>query len=516
MAEVIGKSERLMPRKRKDFTEAIEASKPAPELPRPIVSLLDALPEVEMRLAAFGREPVTPWWRDVLERFYAQSLRQLVLRVGRRGRKSETLCLVGVLEARWGNHPVPNGDVGVVAVVSVDLREAGERLRVIDSLLTWLDIPHKTTARAIKLETIEGRPDIEFRTYAATMGGVRGFTCICAILDEVAFWKDVDTGANPATEVIESLRPAMVAMPNARMFLSSSPLGMLDAHADAFNAGDGGGQMVAFAPTWVANPSVTEEATRFLCVNEQRWSREYGAIPMEGTEESLLSSAMLDRCTRTGNVIPPREPGLIYVAAMDPGFVRNPWTLAVACMRWDGEKIKRSIVGVWEWKGTSAKPNEPETVLRDVAAIVKPYGIEMVESDQYERFGLDTIARRKDIGLYIRVESRGSQERLGMYEAIVTKFSDGEIDIPEHAQLRADLLGIRQKLTAGGFTISLQEVGDRHCDYAPSVVLALSSKYHREPAVKPPIRLLTHADVVAKIQSDMFAKHRRMVEHDAD
>ena len=68
-----------------------------------------------------------------------------------------------------------------------------------------------------------------------------------------------------------------------------------------------------------------------------------------------------------------------------------------------------------------------------------------------------------------------------MHEALVTHMSDGEVDIPPDKQLRADLLGIRQKLTANGFTISLQEVGDRHCDYAPSVVLALETNWHEEP-----------------------------------
>ena len=484
------------------FEAAVEASK-APTLPPAApMTLLDHLPEVESRLQVFGREPMTPWWRGTLDAFYSRPARQLVLRVGRRGRKSETLCLVGVLEARWGDHPVPNGDVGVVAVVSVDLREAGERLRVIDSLLTWLDIPHKTTARAIKLETIEGRPEIEFRTYAATMGGVRGFTCICAILDEVAFWKDVDTGANPATEVIESLRPAMVAMPNARMFLSSSPMGMLDAHADAFAQGDSDGQMVAFAPTWLANPSVTKEATRFLCTNEQRWQREYGAIPMEGFEESLLSSSMLDKCTRSGPMFLPREPGCVYVAGMDPGFTRNPWTLAISCLRWVGEKLTRSIVGVWQWQGTPSKPNEPEAVLKAVASIVKPYGIEVIESDQYERFGLNTIAQRPDIGLYVRVSARSAAERLAMYESIVTQMSDGEIDLPPDKQLRADLLGIRQKLTPNGFTISLTEIGDRHCDYAPSVTLALASSWHEEPPRAARPELPTHESV----QREMIRK----------
>jgi hypothetical protein len=268
----------------------------------------------------------------------------------------------------------------------------------------------------------------------------------------------------------------MATQPKARIFLSSSPLGRLDAHAAAFDEGDTDRQLTAFAATWTANPSVTEEQTRELEPDEDRWRREYASIPMEGDEASFLSAALLDHATRKTPGDIPSEKGVTYVGAQDPGFTRNPWTFVIAGRRFVEGRIRRSIVLAREWRGTQERPLDPAWVLGQIAILSRPYGVEGIYSDQYERFGLQSIAERPEIGLSIYVQERSATERLARYEALVTQLSDGEIELPPDKQLRADLLAVRQKLTPNGFTIQLPETPDgRHCDYAPSLTLALAN-----------------------------------------
>jgi hypothetical protein len=45
---------------------------------------------------------------------------------------------------------------------------------------------------------------------------IRGRTVLCAILDEVAFWRD-DTSANPDIEVFRALRPALATLPDSML-----------------------------------------------------------------------------------------------------------------------------------------------------------------------------------------------------------------------------------------------------------------------------------------------------------
>jgi hypothetical protein len=436
------------------------------------MSVVARIAPLERALVSEGFPAMSPWWRETLAAFYESGRRQLVLRVGRRGGKSSTLCRIAVLEALYGDHRIPPGDVGVVAIVSVRRAEADERLRTICAILDVLRVKYKPIEGGIELRD---RP-VCFRVYTASIAGVSGFTAICVICDEVSKWRDADTGANPAREVLASVRPTMATQPKARIFLSSSPLGRLDAHAAAFDEGDTARQLTAFAPTWVANPSVTEEQTRELEPDEDRWRREYAAIPMEGDEASFLSATLLDRATRkVAGDVPPEE-GVTYVAAQDPGFTRNPWTFVIAGRRLVERRIRRSIVLAREWRGTRERPLDPAWVLGQIALLCRPYGIDTVYSDQYERFGLQSIAERPEIGLSVYVQERSATERLARYEALVTQLSDGEIELPPDRQLRADLLAVRQKLTPNGFTIHLPETPDgRHADYAPSVTLALAS-----------------------------------------
>jgi hypothetical protein len=58
-----------------------------------------------------------------------------------------------------------------------------------------------------------------------------------------------------------------------------------------------------------------------------------------------------------------------------------------------------------EWRGTREKPLDPAWVLGEIALLCRPYGIDTVSSDQYERFGLQSIAERPEIGLSIYVQA---------------------------------------------------------------------------------------------------------------
>lgn len=77
-----------------------------------------ALATISSRLAAKRFPDLSPFWADTLASFYSSGARQLVVRAGRRGGKSSTMARVAVAEALFGEHKIPSGDVGVVAIVS--------------------------------------------------------------------------------------------------------------------------------------------------------------------------------------------------------------------------------------------------------------------------------------------------------------------------------------------------------------------------------------------------------------
>ncbi|WP_437611159.1 hypothetical protein WMF20_04985 [Sorangium sp. So ce834] len=292
--------------------------------------ILDHLRAVDAELVAQGFPAISPWWWSTLERFYLSGRRTLVLRVGRRGGKSSTLCRVAVVEALFGEHHIPPGDVGTVPIVSTSRDEAAARLRTIEVILRALGVEFRKAGEAIELQRDDGAP-VAFKVFAASIAGVSGFTAIAAICDEVAKWADKDTGANPAKEVLASLRPTMATQPRARLFLSSSPLSTLDAHYDAFEQGETPTQCVAYAPTWIANPSISEQDTRALEPDARVWAREYRALPQAAISAAFDPDAV-DRAFR--------DPVCSYhagerVLVLDPSSGRNDsFTYAVVGWSW--------------------------------------------------------------------------------------------------------------------------------------------------------------------------------------
>src|SRR5690606_29101698 len=120
--------------------------------------------------------------------------------------KSSSLCLFAVAFAlAYDVSQIPPGDVGVVAFISTTRDEASQRLRTIRAILDALRIAYRPIEHGIELV---GRR-IVFKVFPASIAGVSGFTAILVVCDEVAKWRDADTGANPATDVLAAVRPTM-------------------------------------------------------------------------------------------------------------------------------------------------------------------------------------------------------------------------------------------------------------------------------------------------------------------
>ncbi len=100
---------------------------PCPLGSHPVGGRLRGLDDRLARFGGPGWQPLTPWWLEALEGFYGgyggsaaptSGSRIAVFRVGRRGRKSTSLCRVAVLEGLYGDHEQSPTDVNVVVAVS--------------------------------------------------------------------------------------------------------------------------------------------------------------------------------------------------------------------------------------------------------------------------------------------------------------------------------------------------------------------------------------------------------------
>jgi len=269
------------------------------------VQLPEKLQWINSELEAAGWPAMSPWWEKRLARLYTSNWiardrlfhpeiqrRSAVWRVARRGGKSSTICRVAVFECVFGEHEVPPGDIGIYAVISAERPQAKERVNTIKKICDVLRVDGKEYAESFEFKKIPRA----IRCFTASITSVVSFTCIGAMCDEEAIWRDTETGTNPAKEVLASLRPTMATMRNAVAHHVSAPWSTLDEHAKAFDRGTTADQIV-FGPaaTWEANPTLTEAETHILEPDETMWLRAYCAVPLASDETKFFNAALIDR-----------------------------------------------------------------------------------------------------------------------------------------------------------------------------------------------------------------------------
>jgi hypothetical protein len=444
-----------------------------------------ALLDIDQALERSGVPPISPYWRAEAERFYGSRARLLVECVGRGGDKSRTSTKMAIAETLAGDFHIPAGERHYYTHVAENRDESAKTLSILEQYLRVLRVQYGRSGDTIEL----GGLARGFRVLACRVGAVSGWRCIGWTADECAKWDN--EGADPSQEVISSIRAMTVTHPGARGRMFSSPLGTIGYFHKVWSRGTNAEQIAGHAASWQANPSITEAHTHELEPIEDVWRREYAAVPMEGSEESLIAPVLVDRATRSpsggpdGGLDVARETGVTYVAGMDPAFARNAWAFVVACQRRVAGRVKRSVVFAREWRGTRSAPLNPEWVLGQIKLHCRAYGVTGVWTDQYEKYGLQALAGRPEIDLGVWPDELNQHERLERWDWLLRMLLEGEIELHPEKKIRDDLLSVRRKLTPSGFTVSLPETSDgRHADYAPALLLALSHA-EVEPDAEP-------------------------------
>jgi hypothetical protein len=188
-------------------------------------------------------------------------------------------------------------------------------------------------------------------------------------------------------------------------------------------------------------------------------------------DEALLSHVAIQAATRAAPGDLPFDPACSYVGAMDPATRGNAWTVVL------GTRIgsKRRIAYARQWVGSRAKPLVPDEVFAEIAADVKPYGVEALETDQWSVDALRDVAGRHGLRLVERAIDRTDEGKTAkrIKEGIVM----GEVELPLDEVYLSDLRRVRRQTSPGsqGFTIHLPKTADgRHCDYWPPTLRVLA------------------------------------------
>jgi hypothetical protein len=179
---------------------------------------------------------------------------------GRRGGKSLILALIAVYLACFHNW-VPYltaGERASVVIIAADRRQATV---IFKYLRAFLGVPLlKGMIERATADTIDLDNGVTIEIQTASFRTIRGRTVCAALCDELAFWRmSDDNSANPDSEILAALRPAMATVPRAMLLKASSPYARRGAlwndHRKNFGKDDSA-MLVWQADTMTMNPSV--------------------------------------------------------------------------------------------------------------------------------------------------------------------------------------------------------------------------------------------------------------------
>jgi hypothetical protein len=359
---------------------------------------------------------------------------------GRRAGKSFILALVAVYLAifrDWSEYLAP-GERGTIKVLACDRKQARVIHRYCRALLTKVPAIADLVERDGDDE-IDLNNGITIEIQTASFRSVRGYTLIAALCDEIAFWRS-DESANPDTEILAALRPAMSTIPGAMLLCASSPYSKRGALWDTHRRhyGKPGPVLVWRADTRTMNPTVSERVIAEAYERDpSSAAAEYGA-EFRGDIETFLSRELVEAAIDAGLVVRPPLPNVRYTAFADPsGGAGDSFTAAIS--HCDGN------VAVIDALYERRPPFNPTGVVAEIAELLRQYRIGSVTGDRYAASWVTEAFSKEGLNY-----CHSTRDRSAIYGEALPLFTSGRVRLLDSPRLVNQLIGLERRTSPAG------------------------------------------------------------------
>jgi hypothetical protein len=396
----------------------------------------------------------------------------LSLVVGRRGGKSLILALIAAfLSCFFDWRPfLTGGERAVIMIIAADKRQAATIFKYFREML---DIPLlKGIIDRETNELLELTNPITIEIQTASYKTVRGRTVVAALCDELAFWSVDEGTANPDSEIINALRPAMATIPGARLLKASSPYarkGVLWNDYKKHFGAEESPTLVWQASTREMNPSVPQSFIDAAYEDDaSNAEAEYGG-QFRSDVEAFVSADAVEACVVQGRFELPPVADIEYTAFVDPsGGSADSMTLAIAHR--EGEKVVVDAVR------ENKPPFSPEGVVSEHATLLKTYRITKVTGDHYA--GLWPRERYAAHGITYMAAAKPKSD---LYRDLLPLVNGARIELLDHQKSINQLCALERKTARSGKD-SIDHPPKQHDDVINAVA---GAAVHAHTAKKP-------------------------------
>ena len=406
------------------------------------------------------------------------------LLVGRRGGKSLIAALVALWAAAFRSYAgiLAPGERGLVMVVAADRRQARVVFRYITAFFDRIPglsaLVERRTQEALHLTN-----GISIEVHTASFRTIRGYTIVCFIGDEIAFWRD-ESSANPDTEILNAVRPAQATVPAAVRLCISNPYarrGEAWTNYSRHYGRDGDPVFVWAADTRSMNPTVPLEVIEQAFAEDEAvaWA-EYGRdglIQFRRDIEGYVSREVLEVCVVPGRVVVSPISTEHYVAFCDPagGSGADSFTWAIG----HAEERDGRAVAILDALEERKPPFSPEATVRECAGHLAVYGVRTIVGDRYagswpaEQFGKHGVTYEPS-----------EKPKSDLYRDCLPLLTSGMAELLDLPRLAAQLVTLERRTARGGRD-SIDHAPNGHddlCNSTAGVLLLAAQKAAYVPA----------------------------------
>jgi hypothetical protein len=392
-----------------------------------------------------------------------EQVREAWMVCGRRGGKTRVMATTACWLAAfydWRGYLAPSrSERATIMVLAADRRQARTAMRYIRSLL----VEHPLLKGLVERETgeeIQLNCGTSIEVGTASFRSTRGYSVAAVLADEVSFWRDDDSSANPAAEIFTALRPSMATLPGSMLMVATTPYSKRGLVYETFKrhyGKDGDPILIWRAPTRQMNSSVSQ------AVIDEEYERDPSAAAAEfGAEfrsdlENYIPPEVVDAVVIPHRFELPRVNGVSYVAFVDPsGGSSDSMTIAVA----HRDRAGRAVLDAVRER---RPPFSPDQCVNEFVGLLAAYGVRKVHGDRYAGEWPREAFRKYGVA-YEPSEKTKSQ----IYVELLPILNAGRCELLDIPRLVSQLCSLERRTARGGRD-SIDHPPHAHDDVANAV-----------------------------------------------
>ncbi len=361
--------------------------------------------------------------------------------LGRRSGKSDKLASnIALYEACAREHHLSRGEIGVVMLVSSELRRQS---RILYSYILHKLESSPVLRRLIKnitAEEISLNNGISIQIFPCNLARIRGQSLISFVGDEVSFWKV--EGQDIDVDVLNAARPGL-SFDHSKLIKISTPYMMKgEVYSDFKNYyGKPNDDVLVFrGSTELFNPTYSKrKLEKMKRRNPVAYHTEYEA-KFRTDLSSMFDPQIIDRAVNYDRPLElaPRNDvsygGFIDVAG---GGGRDGYSVAVG--HTEGSRV------VIDFVRSRAPKFNPDSVTEQYCELLKQYGIHAVKGDKFSGDWASNSFSKHSI-FYEKSEKTKSE----LYLECESPLNTGRVSIPNKESLITQLKSLIRKTRSGG------------------------------------------------------------------